>query len=96
MNAYPRVLIEWEDRARPAPEWRFVSDIEAPMAVRCNSVGWLSHDGADVKALPPNMGNIDSDDAAQAYGITRISCEARHAARRPSVPSAVANQPSNA
>ncbi len=72
MSAYRLVLVEWEDSARPAPEWRFVSDIPTPTAVRCNSVGWLIHDGADVKALAPNMGDIDSDDAAQACGVIKI------------------------
>ena len=72
MSTYPLVLVEWEDSARPAPEWRFVSDIEAPSAVRCNSVGWLIHDGADVKALAPNMGDLDREEAAQACGVIRI------------------------
>jgi hypothetical protein len=71
MSAFPLVLIEWEDSARPAPAWRFVSDVETPAAVHCNSVGWLIHDG-DVKALAPNMGDINSEDAAQACGIINI------------------------
>lgn len=68
----PLVLIEWEDSARPAPEWRFIDDLEDLSAVRCQSVGWLVHDGEDVKVLAPNLGNIDSNSDAQACGIIRI------------------------
>lgn len=66
----PLVLIEWEDSARPAPEWCFVADLGKISAVRCKSVGWLIHDGKDVKALAPNLGS--GDHSAQACGIIKI------------------------
>ena len=56
MKDCPLVMIEWEDSAQPLPNWRYLADFEADGAVLCTSVGWLIHDGEDVKALAPNMG----------------------------------------
>ena len=66
------VLVEWEDSAQPISGWRYLSDLNDFQAVRCVSVGWLIHDGEDVKALAPNMGEINSTERVQASGIIRI------------------------
>lgn len=66
------VLIEWEDSARPNPAWQFLDEVEGFAAVRCASVGWLVHDGDDVKALAPNMGGLDEKNAPQVSGIITI------------------------
>lgn len=68
----PLVLVEWEDSAQPVPGWVRLADFEAPRIVSCASVGWLIHDGSDVKALAPNMGDFDDAAHVQASGIIRI------------------------
>lgn len=68
----PLVFVEWEDSAQPTPSWGFLSDFEAGSAVRCASVGWLIHDGDDVKALAANMGAIRGDGGLQVSGVIRI------------------------
>jgi hypothetical protein len=67
MNRCPLVLVEREDSAQPLPQW--LHEFEPPMVNKCASVGWLIHDGDDVKALAPNMANIDSETNIQASGI---------------------------
>lgn len=72
MNALPPlVLIEWEDSAQPLGEWRFLDDLGSLDIVKCQSVGYLVHDGDDVKALAPNIGDAGKV-TAQATGIIRI------------------------
>ena len=66
------MLIEWEDSTQPIAKWIFLADFERGDAVKCASVGWLIHDGDDVKALAPNMGDLGDEDSAQASGIIRI------------------------
>lgn len=66
------VMIEWEDSAQPMPEWTYLASFGAPTIVRVFSVGWLIHDGADVKALAPNIGNPGSENSAQISGVIRI------------------------
>lgn len=66
------VLIEWEDSIRPDPEWRYVSDIETNKIVKCESVGFLIHDGENVKSLAPNIGRIDDTDDTQVSGVIQI------------------------
>lgn len=68
----PLVLIEWEDSARPIAEWHWLSDFADFNAVSCASVGWLIHDGEQVKALAPNMGDINTSGRVQASGVIRI------------------------
>lgn len=70
-RAAPLVMIEWQDSAQPIPSWQWVREMPDYEAVCCKSVGWLVHDGDDVKALAPNVSSIDSEDA-QASGIMRI------------------------
>ncbi len=68
----PLVFIEWEDSARPVAAWTYLADFEAPSAVKCVSVGWLVHDGTEVKALAPNMGELGDIEAVQVSGVIRI------------------------
>lgn len=68
----PLVFVEWEDSAQPVAKWTYLADFEKPSAVKCVSVGWMIHDGADVKALAPNMGEIHSVERVQASGVIRI------------------------
>ena len=72
----PLVLIEWEDSARPIPEWLHLSDYTPSAAVKCASVGWLIQDDEMTKALAPNMGEIESASQIQACGIIRIPARA--------------------
>jgi hypothetical protein len=68
----PLVLIEWEDSAQPVAAWQWLSDCTEFPIVQCRSVGWLVHDGPDVKALAPNMGRLGTDEDAQVSGVIRI------------------------
>ena len=72
MKDCPLVMIEWEDSAQPLPNWRYLADFEADGAVLCTSVGWLIHDGEDVKALAPNMGGLRTEGSVQVSGVIRI------------------------
>lgn len=65
------VLVEWEDSARPVPEWVWASAHTWEQVVKCRSVGWLVYDGADVKALAPNVGDEEGEDH-QYCGVIRI------------------------
>lgn len=66
------VLIEWEDSAQPVPGWAFLEAIDDWEVIKCRSVGWLIHDGDDVKALAPNLGDVESENSAQVSGVIRI------------------------
>ena len=66
----PLVIVEWEDSRQPSPGWGYLSGFEPGSAVRCTSVGWLIHDGDDLKALAPNLGDLDAD--VQASGVIQI------------------------
>jgi len=72
MSECPLVFIEWEDSAQPSASWQFLSDFEAGSAVKCTSVGWLIHDGDEMKALAQNMGSLESESSAQVSGVIRI------------------------
>lgn len=65
------VMIEWVDSAQPSASWEFLSDFSDPEIVKCASVGWLIHDGEEVKALAQNMGHIGGD-SVQVSGVIRI------------------------
>lgn len=69
-KSIPLVMIEWHDSAQPLPSWRWIKKLDYDV-VLCQSVGWLVHDGDDVKALAPNVSSIENKDA-QASGIMRI------------------------
>ena len=66
------VMIEWEDSAQPLPNWSDLADFVADRAVLCTSVGWLIHDGEDVKAVAPNMGGLRTESSVQVSGVIRI------------------------
>ncbi len=66
------VMIEWEDSAQPIAAWAYLDSLDTSQAVRCVSVGWLINDGPDVKALAPNMGNLNDESSAQVSGVIRI------------------------
>jgi hypothetical protein len=68
----PLVLIEWEDSAQPVSDWLWLSHCDEFSCVICQSVGWLIHDGEDVKALAPNVGVWEHDKDAQVSGVIRI------------------------
>ena len=67
----PLVKIEWEDSRRPESHWSFLSDFTVVEAVKCVSVGWMIHDGKNIKVLAPNMGDVD-DEEAQVSGVIHI------------------------
>ena len=73
MKDCPLVMAEWEDSRRPESEWTHLSKFTPGDAVRCVSVGWMIHDGEEVKVLAPNMGDIgDEDVQVQVSGVIRI------------------------
>ena len=72
MTIYNLVLVEWDDSAQPVPEWSWLSEHTWEKAIKCQSVGWLVHDGDDVKAVAPNMGNMGDEDSVQVSGVIRI------------------------
>ena len=71
MEEYPLVMIEWEDSRLPSSNWVHLSSFDPGDAVSCVSVGWMIHDGKDVKVLAPNMGDIGDEDV-QVSGVIRI------------------------
>lgn len=68
---YPLVMIEWEDSAQPRAAWEWLSSFGPPRIVRCVSVGWLIHDGDEIKAVAPNIGDVH-DDEKQVSGVIQI------------------------
>lgn len=72
MTAPPLVLIEWEDSAQPIAGWQWLDSFDSFEVVRCQTVGWLIHDGDDVKAVAQNMGNLGADGGTQVSGVIRI------------------------
>jgi len=71
MSGLALMLIEWQDSVRPMPEWQLLSEFEPSDVVTCVSVGYLVHDGAEVKALAQNLGCV-GEDSAQASGVIHI------------------------
>ena len=72
MSKCPLVMIEWVDSRQPEPGWRWLSDFKPSGPCDCASVGWLIHDGDDVKALAPNMADLGDGDDMQASGVIQI------------------------
>lgn len=68
----PLVLVEWEDSAQPVSSWQWITAYTEPDIVTCASVGWLIHDGRDVKVVAPNLGHSDDQSAVQVSGVIRI------------------------
>ncbi len=69
MTEAPLVVVEW---AQPVAAWRWLSHWTEFVTVQCRSVGWLIHDGADVKALATNVGVLGDDEDAQISWVIRI------------------------
>ena len=84
MEDFPLVLIKWEDSAQPVAAWQYISDIDDPSVVECQSVGFLVHDDDTVKMLAPNVGDLDGEHA-QASGVFRIPTRCVTEIRRLSV-----------
>lgn len=66
------VMVEWVDSRQPVPGWQWLSKYEPLSACDCASVGWLIHDGDDIKALAPNMADLGDSDDMQASGVIHI------------------------
>ncbi|MEE7478437.1 hypothetical protein [Methylobacterium hispanicum] len=67
------VLIEWVDSAQPVAAWRFLEDIDAAPAHRCQTVGHLIHDGDEAKVVALSVATVDGTGAwGQAAGVTTI------------------------
>jgi hypothetical protein len=48
------VLVEWVDSYGCSSQWRELSEC-TPEVLVCRSVGWLLHDGDDVKVIVPHV-----------------------------------------
>lgn len=80
------VLIEWVDALGCSPIWETIADPLAPTLATCRSVGWLAHDGEDIKVVVPHihdgaegLDNGCGDMAIPARSVTRIvDLEERH------------------
>jgi hypothetical protein len=72
----PLVLIEWEDSVQPVPDWHPVAAYRNLEILKCVSVGWLICDTQEVKALAPNLADVDDPDNIQASGVIRIPTRA--------------------
>jgi len=70
-SPYKLVLIEWDDSARPIPQWQWVDDYQIPEVVRCFSVGYLIAETKEALAVAPNLGDTTSE-RIQASGIIRV------------------------
>lgn len=68
----PLVMVEWQDSTQPISSWQWIDAYREPDIVTVASVGWLIHDGPDVKALAPNLGHSDDQQAVQVSGVIRI------------------------
>jgi hypothetical protein len=66
------VLVEWLDSRQPTAGWQRLGDFEAPELNACVSVGWLVHDGKNMKAVATNMADVASDGNMQASGVIEI------------------------
>lgn len=71
MKTNDLVLIEWEDSAQPIAAWQFASQFDDYTTLVCRSVGWLVHDGDEVKGLAANVADFGDDDF-QMSGLIRI------------------------
>jgi hypothetical protein len=54
------------------PGWMPLADFDPGEICKYTSVGWLLHNGEDVKVLAPNMGSVASEHDVQASGIIQI------------------------
>lgn len=70
----PLVLVEWEDSRLPTPHWQWLDTVKATV-VRCQSVGFLVQDGAEVKVIAQNVGDSHGADR-QISGVMTIPTRA--------------------
>ncbi|KKK60992.1 hypothetical protein LCGC14_3018820 [marine sediment metagenome] len=66
------VKIEWVDSRTPTDGWEHLNKLNDIKACECVSVGFLLKSGDDVKALAPNLADIDEDSDVQASAIIII------------------------
>jgi hypothetical protein len=71
-DACPLVLIRWVDSRQPTSAWCFLAEMPAARPVECASVGWLLRDGEDAKVICQSVGDLESQDDAQASGVMTI------------------------
>jgi len=64
------VLIEWADSRQPTSAWERISEKPERDYCKCQSVGWLLQDDAEVKVLAANV--ADTGDEMQATGVITI------------------------
>jgi len=64
------VLIEWADSRQPTTAWERISEKPERNYCKCQSVGWLLQDDAEVKVLAANV--ADEGDEMQATGVITI------------------------
>jgi hypothetical protein len=62
------VLIEWADSYGVSPSWEEITLPMTPKSLTCTSVGWLAHDGEDVKVIVPHWHDEDQDVGAALSG----------------------------
>lgn len=55
-SAMKLVRIEWLDSAQPIASWELLTDLPAPKAHLCCTVGHLIHDGEDAKMVALALG----------------------------------------
>ena len=69
------VLIEWEDSFGCSTTWTPVEDCN-PIALLCQSVGWLLYEGDDMKVVAPHMTMNTQGVVEQACGDMTIPASA--------------------
>ena len=95
MTPCPLVMIEWEDSAQPVAAWAHLESIQPGGVVLCASVGWLIHDGEDLKMIAPNFGGLESQNNAQVSGVIRIPTRCVRAVHKLKEPSLSGAGPSS-
>lgn len=68
---YPLVRICWLDSRQPVASWQHVSEIDDPVPVDCESVGWMLIDNKDCKTICANMGDVRLENP-QASAVIEI------------------------
>ena len=72
------VLVDWLDSCGCSSSWEDVDEDMKPSVPACRSVGWLAHDGDDLKVIIPHMAENKSgrqgcgDMTIPAVAIRRI------------------------
>lgn len=66
------VLIEWVDSDQPTGAWLRLSEFKPEGICQCVSVGFLIHDGEDIKIIAPNLADVTSEGNQQVSGTMSI------------------------